>query len=112
MRSVAFSPDGLLRLASGGDDGAVRLRRIDTGDEALVLRPTPGRGWVALDPAGNHKAADAEVGGELRSVVKLRCFEIGEPDGFGTRQLDPRKPFPGLTHLPAPAPAPAPSAAP
>jgi WD40 repeat protein len=42
INSLAFSPDGKL-LASGSEDGEVRLWNVATGDEAARLEPAGGR---------------------------------------------------------------------
>ena len=79
VRSVAFSPDGLA-LASGSDDGAVRMWDIRSGECLAVLRSLP-EGWVAFTPSGRYKFG-GNLAGNFWHAIALCRFEAGELDDF------------------------------
>lgn len=63
VRSVAYSPDGCF-IASGSDDGTVRIWDARSGEEAMPpLRSGDGILWsVAFSPKGKVVAAGTEAG--------------------------------------------------
>src|SRR5262249_31160355 len=94
--SVAFSPDGRLPLAAGGEGGVVRLWDTDTGKEVRQLNGHTGRPECAVfSPDGrrilssgcDHKTRlwDLETGKELRRfdghTGAIRCV-VFSPDGL------------------------------
>jgi WD40 repeat protein len=93
VSAVAFSRGGAL-LASGGDDGAVRLWRTDAAARDALDDPvatsliTPHltllglpEGWAAFSPDGRYKSGGA-ASGEFWHVVGLCRFEPGELDPY------------------------------
>jgi len=78
VHGAAFSPDGTL-LATAGDDGTVRVRRLDggrtrvLGDSPLAMRD------VAFSPDGSFLAAVGDAGGG--PTVRLFRMPGGEPAG-------------------------------
>jgi cellulose biosynthesis protein BcsQ len=72
VRSLAFSPDSSL-IASGGDDGRVRLWRVKGGRSLDIHLPTEGSGVVALrfSPDGERLQA-ARADGKIYSWPVFR----------------------------------------
>lgn len=70
---VAFSPDGKL-LASGDDEGFIRLWNVETGEEVAVLKGHEANVMsVAFSPNGKHMAT-----GSLDDTVKIWDVATGE----------------------------------
>jgi hypothetical protein len=90
--SVAFSPDGA-RLASGSDDGTVRLWDTATGEPAATLTGHTSRVWsVAFSPDGARLASgstdstvrlwDTATGRQLGAMIATRGgWAVLLPDG-------------------------------
>ena len=72
--AVAFSPDGT-RVATGGDDGTIRVHDSTTGDELLVLRGHKAYVFaLAFSPDGSTIAsASGDNTARLWCTVPLRA---------------------------------------
>ena len=77
--SVSFSLDGL-QIASGSDDGTIKLWDVVTGECLATLLSTP-EGWVAFRPDGSYKY-DGDIGGSFWHLLNLSRCEVGELDEF------------------------------
>jgi WD40 repeat protein len=80
VSAVAFNADGSL-LASGGDDGAVRLWRPGPPLSPYVTLLGLPEGWAAFSPDGRYKSGGAATG-EFWHTVGLCRFEPGELDPY------------------------------
>lgn len=78
VRSVSFSEAGT--LASGGEDGTIRLWGLAKGTQLLTLRPC-GEGWVAFTPDGRYQSA-GDIAGQFWFTMGLCRFEPGEVDSI------------------------------
>lgn len=84
-------------LASGGDDGTVRLWEISGGHPYLTQRLTLlglPEGWAAFTPDGRYKSSGTTTG-EFWHVVGMCRFEPGELDQYlpEMRKLPDNAPF-------------------
>jgi len=61
VRTVAFSPDNTF-LASGSDDGTVKLWRFPQGEEVATIKHTDKVWFVLFSPKGNFLASGSEDG--------------------------------------------------
>lgn len=74
IQSVVFSPDGV-HLASSDDDGKVRLRDVQTGEEQQAFTGSGSTCWaLAFQPDGDVLAG---AGGD--GVVRLWDLRAGAP---------------------------------
>ncbi len=81
-------------IASGGDDGTVRLWDTATGRQIAIM--IGGRsGWALLLPDGSYKLV-GEPDGSFWWMIKNVRFEPGELDGYDptVRRLAPDAPLP------------------
>lgn len=76
VRSLAFSPNGQW-LASGAEDGAVKLWEVATGREVLRFQHGERVASVAFSPDGQMLASGAYVFGVSKGTVKLWEVTLG-----------------------------------
>ncbi len=103
-------PDGTT-LATGSNDGTVRLWQTATGCLLAALHPLSQGDWATVLPDGTYKTSGGDSRSLLWWAVKLRRFELDELADLDPayQPLDPATPIPGLDHLPhSPLPSPPP----
>ena len=77
VNSVAFSPDGHT-LASGSDDGSVRLwDAADPAHPRLLSQPLTGTGIAAVDSVAFSPDGQTLASGDADGVIRL--WDIGDP---------------------------------
>ena len=68
VNSVAFSPDALW-LASGGDDGQVRIWNVRDGRGLLSIFPSSDFNWLTVAPNGAFDSREIERSGAVSWVM-------------------------------------------
>ncbi|MBC7327637.1 hypothetical protein H5T87_05940 [bacterium] len=74
VRTLGFSPEGNL-LASGSDDGMVKLWSFPEGKEIFTLKHTDRVWFVSFSPKGNYLASGSEDGrAKIIDVKRLKLI--------------------------------------
>ncbi len=82
--NVTFSPDGRT-IATGSDDGTIRVWRVEDGKCLRVLRGHGGNVHVVYSPDGNLLAS---VGSDADYGVRLWGATMGYRNGRGAKGIE------------------------
>jgi WD40 repeat protein len=92
VRCVAFSPDGT-SIATGGDDGSIRVWDPKTGEQRVVLDDPKSRTfWLAFSPDGQLLLASFTWGKGKDAVGGVRAWQWKDKKIAYTIELPPGAP--------------------